>query len=80
VITIAKFVDDNRLLPQEMLDHFKYEVAGELGITPQIQNGDWGGLTARDCGRVGGRIGGRMVKVMIRRMEETMSESGQGLT
>lgn len=71
---MAKFVENNRLLPQELLDHFKYEVAGELGITPQIQNDYWGGLTARDCGRVGGRIGGRMVRVMIRQVEESMAD------
>lgn len=79
MIAIAKFTDSNRLLPRETLDHFKYEVAGELGITPQINNDYWGELTARDCGRVGGRIGGRMVRVMIRRMEESMSENGREL-
>jgi len=70
---MAKFIESDRLLPQEILDHFKYEVAGELGITPHIQDGDWGSLTARSCGRVGGRIGGRMVRVMIRRIEEGMA-------
>jgi hypothetical protein len=64
---------NDHLLPQDLLNHFKYEVAGELGITPQIQNDYWGGLTARDCGRVGGRIGGRMVRVMIRQAKERLS-------
>ena len=73
---MAKFVDSDRLLPAEILERFKYEVAGELGLVPEVKDGYWGGLPARDCGRVGGRIGGRMVRVMIRHMEESMGRNG----
>lgn len=70
---MAQFFDKEKLLPHSVLDQFKYEIAEELGISPQIQEGYWGGLTSKDCGRVGGRIGGNMVKVMIRRAEETLA-------
>ncbi len=64
-----------KLLPDQVLDQFKYEIAGELGITPQIKDGNWGELSSRDCGRVGGRIGGNMVKVMIKRVEGSLADS-----
>ncbi|MDA8234622.1 MAG: alpha/beta-type small acid-soluble spore protein [Clostridia bacterium] len=67
---MAKFVQ--QMLPHSTLDKFKYEIAEELGITPQIENGYWGRLSSRDCGRVGGKIGGNMVKVMIRKAEEAL--------
>jgi len=67
---VAKFVD--QVLPHSTLDKFKYEIAEELGITANIQNGYWGNLTSRDCGRVGGKIGGNMVKIMIRKAEEAL--------
>ncbi|HEX3032313.1 MAG TPA: alpha/beta-type small acid-soluble spore protein [Bacillota bacterium] len=61
-----------QVLPRSVLDQFKYEIANEIGITPQIQNGYWGQVKAEDCGRVGGSIGGNMVKLMIRRSEEEL--------
>lgn len=70
---MAQFAGRPRLLPQEVLERFKYEVAAELGLTPQVTDGYWGELPARDCGRVGGRIGGRMVRVMVRWAEEAMA-------
>lgn len=70
---MAQFFDKEKLLPDTVLDQFKYEIAQELGISPQIKEGYWGELTSRDCGRVGGRIGGNMVKVMIRRAEEALA-------
>ncbi len=72
---MAKFSDKNRLLPHSVLDNFKYEIASEIGITPQIQDGYWGEISSRNCGRVGGKIGGNMVKAMIRRAEEALSQN-----
>lgn len=63
------------LLPQSVLDEFKWEVASELGLTEKIQAQGWENMTSRECGHVGGRIGGSMVKAMIRRAEESMKGS-----
>ncbi|WP_206810567.1 alpha/beta-type small acid-soluble spore protein [Paradesulfitobacterium ferrireducens] len=63
------------LLPQSVLDEFKWEVASELGLTEKIQSQGWENMTSRECGHVGGRIGGSMVKAMIRRAEEAMKGS-----
>ncbi len=73
---MVQFFEKPKLLPDQVLDQFKYEIAGELGITPQIKEGDWGGLSSRDCGRVGGKIGGNMVKVMIRNVEGNLANGG----
>lgn len=75
---MAQFTPQKKLLPEPVLDDFKYEVAGELGLTPQVQQGYWGELTSRDCGRVGGKIGGSMVKVMIKHAEQAIA-NGQKL-
>lgn len=72
---MAKYTKNNQLLPHSVLDEFKYEIADELGLTPQIKNGYWGNLSASDCGKVGGRIGGSMVKAMIKRAEESLINS-----
>ncbi|GAB6174800.1 alpha/beta-type small acid-soluble spore protein [Paradesulfitobacterium aromaticivorans] len=63
------------ILPQSVLDEFKWEVASELGLTEKIQSQGWENMTSRECGHVGGRIGGSMVKAMIRRAEEGMKGS-----
>lgn len=60
------------ILPQSVLDEFKYEVASELGLTEKIQSQGWANMTSRECGHVGGRIGGSMVKAMIRRAEDSL--------
>lgn len=64
------------ILPQSVLDQFKYEVAQELGLSPKIESQGWANMTSRECGRVGGRIGGSMVKAMIRRAEESLKNGG----
>lgn len=69
---MAQFVEWGKLLPQETLERFKYEVANELGL-PEANKEYWGDATARDCGRVGGKIGGRMVRVLIRHAEEALA-------
>lgn len=70
---MAQFVDRPKLLPEDVLERFKYEVAQELGLSPEVADGYWGELPARDCGRVGGKIGGTMVRVMIRQAEEALA-------
>ncbi|HEX3015056.1 MAG TPA: small, acid-soluble spore protein, alpha/beta type [Desulfobacteria bacterium] len=69
---MAQFTDKGKVLPHSVLDQFKYEVAGELGLTDKIQTVGWENMTSRECGRIGGRIGGNMVKAMIRRAEQSM--------
>lgn len=66
------------ILPQSVLDSFKWEVAEELGLKEKIQSQGWENMTSRECGHVGGRIGGSMVKAMIRRAEESL-KSGPSL-
>lgn len=69
---MPKFTD-TALIPKEVLDRFKYEIADELGLMPKIQGVGWGEMTSRECGRVGGKIGGNMVKIMIKYAEQAMS-------
>jgi len=61
---------------QQILDSWKYEVAGELGLNRKINGEYWGNLTSKECGKVGGRmggkIGGNMVKKMIEFAEQNM--------
>lgn len=62
------------LLPREVLDQFKEEIAQELGMADKIKQIGWGEMTSRECGQVGGKIGGNMVKVMIRRAQQSFLE------
>lgn len=39
------------LTPQDIL---KYEIAEELGLMEKVDRLGWGGLTARETGRIGG--------------------------
>ncbi|GAV26128.1 small acid-soluble spore protein [Carboxydothermus islandicus] len=77
---MAKFTPEGTLLPADVADTLKYEIAAELGITGKIDmaNDYWGNVASRDCGRVGGKIGGNMVKLMIKRAEEALAR-GQSL-
>ncbi|MTI81006.1 MAG: alpha/beta-type small acid-soluble spore protein [Firmicutes bacterium] len=72
---MAQFTDTNKLLPDSVLDNFKYEVAEGIGINDEIKNRGWGGMSSRDCGRVGGKMGGNMVKVLVRQAEEGMAKN-----
>lgn len=74
---MAQFTDRPRLLPREVLDGFKYEIADELGLTAEIAQKGWPEMTTRDTGRIGGRIGGRMVKVLIRRAEQALAQGAK---
>ena len=35
----------------------KYEIARELGLLDRVREVGWGGLTAKETGRIGGLIG-----------------------
>lgn len=35
-------------------DKMKYEIASELGLMDKIDESGWGGLTAKESGRIGG--------------------------
>ncbi|NLY85593.1 MAG: small, acid-soluble spore protein, alpha/beta type [Tissierellia bacterium] len=37
-------------------DKLKYEIAEELGLIDKIKEVGWGGLTAKESGRIGGLI------------------------
>ncbi|MGE5676344.1 MAG: small, acid-soluble spore protein, alpha/beta type [Mycobacterium leprae] len=69
---MAQFTPTGRVLPHELLDRLKWEVAAQEGLTAQVLQNGWPNMTSHDCGRVGGRIGGRMVKVMIQQAEEAL--------
>jgi len=66
---------NNSILPQPVLEQFKWEVADELGLTSKIKSQGWENMTSRECGHVGGRIGGSMVKTMIRRAKESLNDT-----
>ncbi|MBS4534174.1 small, acid-soluble spore protein, alpha/beta type [Clostridium sp. D2Q-14] len=43
-------------------DKMKYEIAGELGLIDKVNELGWGGLTAKETGKIGGIITGRKRK------------------
>ncbi len=49
-------------------DKLKYEIAQELGLMDKINELGWGGLTAKESGRIGGLI--RVRKEELKRREE----------
>lgn len=56
---------------EQALDTFKYQVAREVGINQAaIQDGYWGELSSRACGKVGGT----MVKRMIQLAEQALAQ------
>lgn len=71
---MAQFTNRPKLLPDDVLDRFKYEIADEIGLLNKIESVGWPDMSARDCGRIGGKIGGNMVKVMIRYAEQSLSQ------
>ena len=46
-----------------LAEKLKYEVAEELGLRDKIDKVGWGGLTARESGRIGGLISVRKKKM-----------------
>lgn len=67
----------NKIMSEEVLDQFKYEIADQLGIKEKIENQGWENMTSQECGRIGGKMGGAMVKVMIKNAEKHMMENGR---
>lgn len=67
--------NNSGILPQSVLDQFKWEVADELGLSSKIKTQGWENMTSRECGHVGGRIGGSMVKTMIRQAKESLNST-----
>lgn len=43
-------------------DKMKYEIAEELGLTDKVKKFGWGGLTAKETGKIGGLINVRKKK------------------
>lgn len=48
-----KSKNKKELKPEDMM---KYEIANELGLGEKLLNVGWGGLTAKETGRIGGII------------------------
>ncbi|SHH90900.1 small, acid-soluble spore protein, alpha/beta type [Sporanaerobacter acetigenes] len=47
-------------------DKLKYEIAEELGLMDKINEVGWGGLTAKESGKIGGIITVRKRKMKIK--------------
>ena len=73
---MAKWTKTPSILPNQVRDRFKYEIAGELGLLDDIEQKGWADMPTRELGRIGGTIGGNMVKVMIRHAEEALARQG----
>jgi hypothetical protein len=73
---VAQFTSTGKVLPHELLDRFKWEIAAQEGLDEKIVQLGWPTMTSHDCGRIGGKIGGRMVKVMLRYAEEALTNGG----
>ncbi|SES81984.1 small, acid-soluble spore protein, alpha/beta type [Anaerobranca gottschalkii] len=67
----------NKIMSEEILDQFKYEIAEQLGIRNKIETQGWANMTSYECGKIGGKIGGAMVKVMIKNAEKYLMENGK---
>lgn len=48
-------------------DKMKYEIAEELGLIDKVQELGWGGLTAKETGRIGGIMTVRKKKNKIKK-------------
>jgi len=66
----------NKIMSEDVLDQFKYEIADQLGIRQKIENEGWSNMTTQEVGKIGGKMGGAMVKVMIKNAEKYMMENG----
>lgn len=67
----------NKIMSEDVLDQFKYEIAGQLGIKEKIETQGWANMTSYECGKIGGKMGGAMVKVMIKNAEQYLMENGK---
>lgn len=53
-----------------MSERLKYELAQDLGVDDVVRREGWGGVSARNCGR--------LVELAIRRAEEALTDGGRG--
>lgn len=56
---------------ETMQDRMKYEIAGELGLIDKVNQLGWGGLTAKETGRIGGIITVRKRKIKNKEKQYT---------
>lgn len=54
-------------------DIMKYEIANELGLSDKLKEVGWGGLTAKETGRIGGLITVRK-KEKLKAMKDKQAE------
>ena len=52
-----------------MSERLKYELSQELGVRDIVDREGWGGVSARNCGRV--------VQLAIQRAEEALADGGK---
>lgn len=76
---MAQFSKSPKILPENMLEQYKYELAEDYGLTERIRTAGWANMTSRECGLTGGRIGGNITKVLVRRAEQILAEQEAGL-
>ncbi len=70
---VAQFTKRPKVLPENVLEQYKYETAEELGLTGKIRAVGWADMTSRECGLTGGRTGGSITKVLVRMAEEALA-------
>lgn len=49
-------VKNKKKIIETIEDQWKYEIAEQLGLNDKIEELGWGGLTAKETGRIGGLI------------------------
>lgn len=55
-------------------DIMKYEIASELGLMDKVSELGWGGLTAKEAGRIGGTLTSRKKKKKKMEKEENKDD------
>lgn len=55
-------------------DILKLEIAGELGLLDKIEAQGWGGLTAKESGRIGGLMGASKKKEALKNKDMDKEE------
>ncbi len=74
IILSKKNRDKNKKFKIETLeDKWKYEIASELGLLDKVLSDGWGGLTAKETGRIGGLITVRKKK--MKKQQEQKQEA-----
>lgn len=69
--------DKNKKFKIETIeDKWKYEIASELGLLDKVLSDGWGGLTAKETGRIGGLITVRKKKMKKMQVQEQVQQEG----